>query len=263
MAEFLGTENQIRTQKRIRDRQPWIAETPGLANGGRVLHFVEPDDVGWDRVAELAQEDKLAGFPCVAKEETVAAIHAHLGPHWKTPSWEVYLAPPERVLPACEAIVKEVVLPDGWRIDPLERPNGGQVSAIQALNERTGVLPYPAYYSRGEAVPVLTACISDGSGALVATASAALRYHPGSRLAGYVFAGMASVSPSHRRRGLGRLVNAVMLLESQARFGWTRAKEQVAPENAASQAMIRACGLDSGEGYVSVVAIGSDDSFSR
>lgn len=263
MAEFVGTENQIRTQERLRDRQPWIADTPGLANGGRVLHFVEPDRVGWDRVAELANEDKLAGFPCVAREETIAAIRAHLGAHWKTPSWEVFLAPPERVLPACEGIVEDIVLPAGWRIDPLERPNGGQVSAIQALNERTGVSPYPAYYSRGEAVRVLTACISDGSGALVATASAALRYHPRSRLAGCVFAGMASVSPTHRRRGLGRLVNAVMLLESHALFGWTMAKEQVAPENAASQAMIRACGLDRGNGYVSVVAIGSDEPFSR
>ena len=112
-------------------------------------------------------------------------------------------------------------------------------------------------------MPILTVCISDGSGALAATASAAYRYHPGSRLAGYLFAGMVSVSPAQRRRGLGRLVNAVMLNASHGLFGWTTAKEQVAADNAPSQAMIEACGLDNGEGRVSIAAINSDESFSR
>ena len=54
-----------------------------------------------------------------------------------------------------------------------------------------------------------------------------------------------------------------MLAESHALFGWTMAKEQVAPDNAPSQAMIEACGLDNGEGRVSIAAINSDENFSR
>lgn len=261
--EFFGSANQIRVQKRLRDRQPWIAATPAVSNGGRILHFVEPDRLGWNRVAELVNEDRLAGFPSVIRDEVVGAIRARLGPHWRMLSWNAFLGPADRVRPACERLIEAVDLPAGWRIEVLERPDNDRIAAIQALNEATGVSPYPAYYSRGEAVPIVTVCISDEAGELAATASATLRYHPESRLAGHVFAGMVSVSPAHRRQGLGRLANALVLVESHNRFGWTVAKEHVAADNAASQAMVEACGLDNGAGRVSLVAIDSDEGFTR
>ncbi len=263
MAEYVGTENQIGVQSRLRERQPWIAETPGTANGGRVLHFVEPDAVGWDKVIKLANEDKLAGFPCVRKAETIVAIHAHLGSHWKTPIWDAFLGSPDQVLSACQNQIEGVTLPKNWRIDLLENPDEKQIGKIQTLNAETGVSPYPAYYSRGEAVPILTVCISDSDDNLIATASATFRYHSKSRLAGTVFGGMVSVAATHRRRGLGRLVNATMLVESYDCFKWTTAKEQAAPDNAASQAMIKACGLDNSDGYVSIGAINSEEAFTR
>lgn len=90
-----------------------------------------------------------------------------------------------------------------------------------------------------------------------------MRYHPQSRLAGHMFTGMASVSPAHRGRGLGRLVNAITLAQSHARFAWTTAVEQVAPDNPASQAMVEACGLDMDAGFVSIAAINSEEAFTR
>ena len=263
MAEYTGTENQTAVQKRLRDRQPWIAATPGVANGGRILHFVDPDGIGWDTVSKLAHEDRLAGFPSVPRDETVRAIKSRLGPEWRTPVWDVFLGTPEKVLPACEEIIAATPLPEGWHSASYETPDGDQIEAVQALNDATGVSPYPAYYSRSEALPVVTTCIFDGSGVLVATASAAYRYHCESRLAGYLFAGMVSVSSDHRRKGLGRVVNAVMLAESHKRFGWAVAKEQVAPDNPASRAMVEACGLDNSDGLVSVAAINSDEGFTR
>lgn len=261
--EFSGSDNQVRVQKQIRDRQPWIARTPGVANGGRLLHFVEPEAVGWDRVRELANEDRLAGFPAVRGAETIAAIHQHLGPHWKTPAWDVFLGAAERVVPHCRDLIASIGLPAGWRIEPYERPTDDQIRAVQALNVETGVSPYPAYYSRGDAVPTVTLCILDARGELVATAGAAFRYHAECRLAGTLFAGMVSVSPSHRGKGLGKLVNAVMMVESHTLFAWTTVKEQVATDNVPSRAMIRACGLDNSEGLVSVAAINSDEAFTR
>ena len=56
------------------------------------------------------------------------------------------------------------------------------LSDVQNLNSATGVAPYPAYYMRSEALPVLTACIRDAGGDLVATASVADRYHKDCRL---------------------------------------------------------------------------------
>ena len=74
---------------------------------------------------------------------------------------------------------------------------------------------------------------------------------------------MVSVDDSHRGRGLGKLVNALALVESQARFGWASVIEAVAADNPASAAMIRACGLDCSAGLWSVAAINSDERFTR
>ncbi len=90
-----------------------------------------------------------------------------------------------------------------------------------------------------------------------------MRYHPQSRLAEYIFAGMASVDPAHRIKGLGKLVNAAVLVESQKRFKWRIAKETAAPDNRASQAMIEACGLQLDKNHVCVAAINSEESFTR
>ena len=203
MAEFAGTESQVRLQKRLRDRQPWVNATPGAANGGRLLHFVEPESVGWDKVRELAEEDGLVGFPGVEEKQAIAEIHARLGANWQTPFWLAFIGAPDSVLPACERVIGDVALPAGWRVDVLDAPDDDQLSAIQALNSQTGVAPYPAYYSRSQAVPVVTLCISDAAGELVATAAASNRYHPQCRLAGCTFAGMVSVAPSHQ--GLDRV----------------------------------------------------------
>jgi hypothetical protein len=263
MADFIGGDNAIALQKRLRDRQPEIARSPHLVNGGRILHFLDPEKTGWDRVSVLAEEDKLAGFPVVSPDAAIRQIEEHLGPQWKTPLWDVLLGAADQVLAACAAVVDGVDVPDGWRTTMHDCPNENQIAEIQALNGETGVSPYPAYYTRSEAVPVLTGCIRDARGALVATAAVADRYHPDSRLGGHAFAGMVSVSSACRGKGLGNLINALVLVESQKRFGWKVATEQVAPDNPVSRAMILACGLDHSAGMATVAAINSDERFSR
>ena len=263
MPEFLGTENSIAVQKRLRERQTEIAQSPDLVNGGRILHFLQPEKTGWARVRELANEDRLAGFPLVRREDIVSQIERHLGPQWKVPAWDALTGSADRVLRACESVIASVALPDGCESSTNNCPDEDTIALIQSLNSETGVAPYPAYYTRSEAVSVLTACILDRDGSLVATASVADRYHAAGRLGGHVFAGMVSVAGRFRGRGLGKLVNAIALVESHRRFGWEVATEQVAPDNPASKAMIMACGLDHSDGLSSVAAINSDESFSR
>ena len=166
-------------------------------------------------------------------------------------------------LAACTTLIDEIQLPDGWAVTFLDCPSDEEIAQVQDLNDKTGVSPYPAYYMRSEAVPLLTTCIHDASGVLIATASVADRYHAASRLKNHVFAGMVSVSEDARGRDIGKLINALALRESHARFGWTYATEHVAQDNPASAAMITACGLDHSQDLWSVLAIKSDESFSR
>ena len=262
MAEFVGSEDRIDLQRRIQKRHPWIAETPGLVNGGRIVHFLEPSTVGWDVVRQIAAEDQLVGFSAVDRISAIDDIHMHLGPVWKTPVWDVFVGEPREVSDVCKAAMAGVPIPDSWSFTATEQPTDSEITRIQELNVETGVSPYPAYYSRGGAVPIVTVCLVDERGDLVATASATDRHHLASRLAQTCFAGMVSVSPGHRGKGLGKLVNARMLMESLDRFAWRQVHEQAAPDNVPSRAMIEGCGLRPSD-LVSIGAVNSDETFSR
>ncbi len=263
MGEFVGLDSQVRIQKRMRQRQAWIAHTPGAINAGRAMAFDDPGRVGWDRVTALANEDDLAVFCAFPEAKIKADIGRHLGPGWKTSSWGVYFGTAAAVMAASQSLLDAHELPADWRMIAPERPDDRQIDAVQLLNQSTGVLPYPAFFSRGEASPIVTVCLTDETGALAATASAVMRHHADSRLGGHLFTGMVSVLPVYRGRGLGKLVNAAVLVESHARFGWSVATEQAAAHNHASRAMIEACGLRRDEGVVSVAAINSDEAFTR
>lgn len=263
MAEYVGSESQQSLQKRLRQKQGWFKETPGAFNGGRILGFDDPEQIGWPEVAKLTSIDKLALFPLFPKDQIFDNLTRHLGANWRTPHWLAYLGQPEDVIGVSRARIEEIWLPKGWTVEATEAPSDQQIESIQALNSETGVSPYPAYFSRGEAAPIVTICIVDAEGQLKATASGAMRYHPESRLGGYLFAGMVSVKSDSRGIGLGKLANAVLMVESHARLSWTIVQEQAAPDNPASIAMIQSCGLTFDENIISVVAMDSDETFTR
>lgn len=263
MTAFIGTPTAIAAQRRLRDRQPDIAKAPHLCNGARILHFLDPDITGWHQVAEIANAETMMEFPMVDQARIIRDVQQHLGPTWQTPAWHALIGGEDQVLSACQGVTNNVTLPDDWEICFHDYPSEEEITEIQTLNAQTGVSPYPAYYMRSEAVPVLTVTLKNAAGIVVATASVADRYHPDSRLGGHVFAGMVSVDPEHRGTGLGKCVNALALQESHRRFGWTHATEQVAANNIASLAMIIACGLDRSAGLSSVATLNTGEAFSR
>ncbi len=94
-------------------------------------------------------------------------------------------------------------------------------------------------------------------------ANATMRYHVQSRFAGALFAGAVSVDPAHRGKGLGSLVNAVLLRDSHRALGWRQVIEQARDDNRASCGMLRRCGL---QGQPDLVTVGiqlGDGEFTR
>ena len=83
--------------------------------------------------------------------------------------------------------------------------------------------------------------------------SGTMRYHPEGPMAGWLFAGGVSVDARHRRRGLGALVNAKLLIDSHAALSWSRVLEQAKADNHASIGMIKRCGLRHDAGKVTVL----------
>ena len=263
MPEFPGSPETVALQQRIKERSEIISASPHLVNGGRLVHYLDPERIGWERLLPWIEQDGLAGFPLVTEDVTRAMIHTHLGGHWETPAWLALRGHAEAVLAASARVIAEVPLPEGWQILAETCPPPDRLEAAQLLNEATGVSPYPAYYMRSEHVPVLTLSALDPQGGMVATASVANRYPVQSRLGGHVFAGMVSVSDAARGRGFGKLINAHAMIASHREWAWEWATEQVAADNLPSLAMIRACGLTHDEGLVSMAAINSTNRFTR
>jgi len=259
MTDFIGTDKLIKVQKRIHARQSLIDGDINLVNGGRLMLFLDPELTGWGTVKRYAEEDRLIVLPAVQEEETISLIHRHLGTGWDTSIWHCFTGGVDQVLDYCLSVVKSNPLPISWSVTTLQHPDNSQIDEIQALNTETGVLPYPAYYMRSEVLPVLTVCVRNADKDLVATASVADRYDQNSRLGGYAFAGNVSVSTRCRGKGLGKLANALALIESQKRFNWNVVTEQAAPDNPVSLAMIMSCGLDDTAGLVTIAASNFDD----
>jgi hypothetical protein len=84
--DYFGSDEDITRQKRIKQKIPWIRQTPGVCNGARLLNFDDPQRVGWNQIRQAAHELSLVGFPG-AEEAIYADIASHLGEVWQTSTW--------------------------------------------------------------------------------------------------------------------------------------------------------------------------------
>jgi len=263
MAEFIGTDEQTAIQKRLFERQVWIKDAPDISNGGRVLNFLDVETTGWDRIIALTHQDGIAGFTAVDLKTMTETLVTKFGPDWKMPHWDVFLGDAQAVLAASRAAIKSSPLPDGWRIETLATPSDTQIDEIQQVNMANGVAPSPAYYLRGDIFPHFSTCIWNDEGIMVATSAASARYHPEGRFAEHLFEGSVAVSAACRGMGLGRRVNAQVLVDSYDMIAWKTALAQVQPDNAPSRAMIDACGLDNRDGLVTIAVNKLKGTFTR
>ncbi len=205
--------------------------------------MLDPDAYGWDAIRRDVAEDGYVALTMIDRDFAATRLEEAFDAEADFSSWEAFTGRPAGVLPVCEGILSGALIPAGWRMESHLTPDHDIIDAAQSLNQAAGVAPTPAYYLRGETVPSLLTCIWDERGALVACASATMRYHPDGPLGGWIFAGGVSVSEQYRRRGLGSVVNARLLIDSHAAFGWTTVLEQAKADNDASVGMITRCGL--------------------
>jgi Acetyltransferase (GNAT) family len=253
MPEFFGSDAAVHTQKSLRDMQAEIDRTPSLSNGGRILNILEPDRYGWENIAHYLDGHPYVSLTAVPKQQTLAKAREVFGNDVDLPYWEAFFGKPDNVLPACQQILTSRPLANGWRIASEVALSADMLDAFQDLNNENGVAPTPGYYLRGEACPSICTMVWDDSGKMVGNANATMRYHPQGRLGGTLFAGAVSVSGARRRLGLGTLVNAAMLCDAHAAFGWTRVLEQAKADNTASCGMIRKCGLTNDPKLVTIL----------
>lgn len=231
----------VSTEERLYQDKDWIARTAGVANGGIALAVVEPETLGWPRIASLLEDYGFIAFAAAEKQTVFDQIRDRLGDEGKLPYWDSFISDASAVLPICDGIVASKgrdFVHASQRV-----PEAATINEVVSLNRAVGVSPLPAWYMRGEGPPSLTSWVRSPDGCMVACANGSMRYHANSRLAGTYYVGSVSVAPWERGKGLGALVMALLIRDGVMAFGADAVTGVAQPSNTPSRRMLARCGL--------------------
>ena len=231
----------LSTEDRLHRDKEWIARTPGLANGGIALAVVEPDTVGWPKIASLLDDYGFIAFAGAEKQTVFDQIRERLGDEGDLPYWDSFTASALEALSASDGIIQSS--DNAFTLASDQFPDGDTIREVVSLNREVGVSPLPAWYMQGEGPPSLTSWIRSIDGRMIACANGSMRYHSDSRMAGTYYVGSVSVSPSNRGKGLGTLVTALLIRDGVRAFDPTAVTGIAQPTNIPSRAMLTKCGL--------------------
>lgn len=234
-------QTEMTTADRLYRDKDWIQATAGVANAGVALAIVDPDSIGWAKVASLLEDYGFIGFTAAEKDRVFDQIRANLGGDGDLPYWDSFTASAAHALSTCEAITGAAG--DPYILQSDRAPEAAILKEVTDLNRIVGVSPLPEWYMRGEGPPSLTGWIRAPDGRIIACTNGSMRYHPQSRLAGRYYVGTVSVAPSAQGLGLGTLVTALLVRDGLRAFDATSVTAVAQPGNAPSRAMLARCGL--------------------
>jgi hypothetical protein len=263
MAGYFGTSDQQRLQARAEKHAAIIAATHGACQAGRMLGCDDADALGWDRIEAILASDGVLGFrllPAGRLGDVEAGLAAR---GYRLDRWDLFLAGREAVLAACEPIVA-AGLPAGFaELGPFLQPEGADLRRVQRLMVDCGIVPFSGSLLVGQVGPAVTVALADRHGEVAATAHCYLPHNEHSSHHRYAWGGLVAVSGACRGLGLGRYINARMLVAACGQLGASHVYELVSADNVASRRMVAACGLRHDPDLVCGVATAAVTRFSR
>lgn len=243
MAGYLGTEQQVRLQRVVDEQHNWLMEQPGACDAGRMLGCDDVERLGWQQLLALLQRDGAVSFRLLPAA-TLEALRSRLaGGGYGLDTWDVFVAPAAGARRAIAPLLSDG-LPDDLRLADLgEDPEGQPVRSLQAFLLEHGIVPFSGSQLLGRRSPAVTLALADAAGRWVAAAHSYLPHNRHSQRHRWAWGGLVCVAPSARGRGLGGLVNALMVEAAIERLGADWIYELVSSGNVASRRMVEASGL--------------------
>jgi hypothetical protein len=263
MEQYLGTEAQIRLQQKADAFSDWLYETRGACHTGRFLGTDDPETLGWDTILQHLRRDRVFGFRMVAAKDIVSLRERLADYGFRIDFWDVYSAPADRIRSATEEAAV-TALPEGLGLagsDELQ-----DVETIRRIQEcmlRNGIAPFSGRMLSGQSGPSVTIAVRDQAGHFVATAYGNFPYNRHSPYRATAWGGLVAVDRSQRGKGLGALVNALMVRECVTGLGAEQVQEFVAETNAVSRRMVEGSGLRLDPSVKCGVATSEGERFTR
>ncbi len=243
MAGFFGTKQQMALQAIAEDAREWTMNTPGACDPGRFLGTDNPDELGWGKIIEILKRDGAFGFRMIPSKDTAAISRRLLEHECRIDFWDVFVANREDAVAAASTVILSG-LPRGYSYLPeLQGAENHETVKIQSFMAENGIAPFSGSKLAGLDGPAITIAIADEGNILAAVAHAYFSYNKYSQYKRCAWGGLVAVSPLHRGMGLGKYVNAKMVLECFSRLDAESIHELVAASNTPSRRMVEASGL--------------------
>jgi len=254
MAGYFGTPTQQSLQAKAEASAGFILSTAGACQTGRTMGCDDPELLGWERIAAFLDRDGVCGFRLIPSGK-MDTLQSRLEQHgFRFDRWDVFLADRKSALTVSEAILSRG-LPDGLsELKRPEDPEGQDTFKIQTLMNAAGVVPFSGSMLTGTAAPASTVSVGDKDRAVLATAHGYLPHNSFSPYHKYAWGGLVAVDEGQRGHGLGRYVNALMIVSVFRDLDATHIYELISPSNLPSRRMVEACGLRHEPGLVCGVA---------
>jgi len=243
MAGYLGTEQQVRLQRVVDEQHDWLMRQAGACDAGRMLGCDDVEHLGWEQLLTLLRRDGALAFRLLpaATQDALRSRLAAAG--YGLDTWDAYVAPAT----AARAVLAPLLakgLPDDLHLATLgEDPEGQPVRSLQAFMLDNGIVPFSGSQLLGRRSPAATLALADAAGRWVAAAHCYRPHNRHSPRHHWAWGGLVCVSPAARGRGLGSLVNALMVQAAIERLGADCIYELVSSSNLASRRMVECCGL--------------------
>ena len=243
MAGYFGTEIQQRLQARADSEADWIAKTPGACQAGRTMGCDDPDRLGWNRIGEFIERDGLYGFRLIPSDR-IEGIRSELQFRGcRLDTWDVFLADRKAALAATTELARQP-LPPGYTLLPDQTdPESDEVHLLQAMMASAGLVPFSGSLLIGAIGPSTTIVVRGPEGSIAACAHGYMPHNAHSPYRDYAWGGLVAVAEPHRGKGLGKLVNALMIDRVFRELNASHIYELVSANNVASRRMVEACGL--------------------
>lgn len=243
MAGYLGTEQQARLQRRVDQHYGWLVDQPGACDAGRMLGCDDAERLGWEQLLALLRRDGAVAFRLLPATILEALRSRLAGDGYGLDTWDVFVAPAAVARRAIAPLLAKA-LPDDLHLAGLgEDPEGQPVRSLQGFLLEHGIAPFSGSQLLGRRSPAVTLALADAAGRWVAAAHCYLPHNRHSQHHRWAWGGLVCVAPFARGRGLGGLINALIVEAAIGRLGADWIYELVASGNVASRRMVEASGL--------------------
>lgn len=243
MVGYFGTEHQQALQRRTHEQRHWIAATPGIYNAGRFAGVDDPDRLPWNTLATLLERDGVLGLRMISPQQVTRCFPPLEAMGCRIDTWDILVGEPRYAGGQAHAIVAKG-LPAGIAIQPhLSEAEGVNTRCVQQFLAANHLAPFPGTMLASRPPDATTIVLGDETGAIAATGHAYFPHNSHSPFCDHAWIGLIAVAEPWRGRGLGRLINALLIDCAFADLGARYVYQMVAPSNAASRRMVEGCGL--------------------